>query len=334
MSTNQGLLDQGKFEMIDVAHKPETLRFARSRGWVQLSKKAYDAVAQGQNPKGDVLAMAEVAGLMALKKTAEILPLCHPLAIQHARIRFDLNADLCRVEAESCVQVIGRTGAEMESLMGLQGALMCVYDMSKAVDPLIEIGGIRLLEKRGGKSGHWLHPEVRPENHRSEKKRVPWENIKVSLITLSDRAAQGIYEDKSGAVMKSIFAEWGVKQITTHLLADDMPALKALLLECREWGADMVVCSGGTGLAPRDVTPETILSVCDRLVPGFGELLRSSGSVYTPLAYLSRAQAGLLGQMLVLSLPGSPNAVREGLAALRYVLPTSVYVARGGNPHE
>jgi len=324
----------GKFQMINVAHKPETLRLARSEGWIQLSRPAFEALENGTNPKGDVLAMAEVAGLMALKKTAEILPLCHPLAIQHARIRFELLREERRVRVESSVQVVGRTGAEMESLMGLQGALLCIYDLSKAVDPVLEIGGIRLLEKSGGKSGHWFHPESGEGKTRSNKKKTRWEDMSVTVVTLSDRASQGVYEDKSGEVMREMLSEWGVRQIDKHVLPDNPTELEALLRKVAGTGRDLILCTGGTGFAPRDTTPECIARVCERPIPGFGELLRSSGAVYTPLSYLSRSQAGLLGKSIVVSLPGSPSAVKEGMSALKYVLPTGVMVARGQNPHE
>ncbi len=325
----------GKFQMIGVAHKPETLRFACSEGWIKMSAKAFSALQEGRNPKGDVLAMAEVAGLMALKKTSDILPLCHPLAIQHAEIRFELLED-CRVRAECRVEVIGRTGAEMESLMGLQGALLCIYDLSKAVDPVIEIGGLRLLEKKGGKSGHWFNPLVLKKVERSSlnKGQVPWQDMRISVVTLSDRASEGVYEDKSGPLLKGIFENWGAKNLDYHLIPDDVSKLTSLLNELSKQNYDLIVCNGGTGLSPRDLTPECISNVCDRMIPGFGELLRSSGSLYTPLSYLSRSQAGLLGKTIVLSLSGNPKAIQEGMAALKYVLPTGVLVARGGNPHE
>jgi molybdenum cofactor biosynthesis protein MoaC len=325
----------GKFKMIGVAHKPETLRFARSEGWIKMSQKAFQALQNGTNPKGDVLAMAEVAGLMALKKTSDILPLCHPLAIQRAELRFELIDD-CKVRAECIVEVIGRTGAEMESLMGLQGALLCIYDLSKAVDPLIEMGGLRLLEKKGGKSGHWFNPLVpnKGEKLPSKKGQVAWSDMRVSVVTLSDRASEGIYEDKSGPLLKKIFEDWGVHNIGYHLIPDDSSKLAELLKVLSKENFDLVICNGGTGFSPRDQTPECLLAVCDRMIPGFGELLRSSGSIYTPLSYLSRSQAGLLGQTIVVSLSGSPKAIEEGMGALKYVLPTGVLVARGGNPHE
>lgn len=322
--------------MIDVGAKPATLRFAKSEGWIRMSASAFQALRDFKNPKGDVLAMAEVAGLMALKKTADILPLCHPLAIQHAEIRFELIESSLSVRAVCVVQVIGRTGAEMESLMGLQTALLCIYDLCKAVDPVLEIGGIKLLEKKGGKSGHWHNPTLPGFEGKisSNKGKTPWADMRVSIITLSDRASQGIYEDKSGPAIGENLKAWGVSDIQAHVIADDPEQLATLLKACATDHRDLVLCTGGTGFAPRDRTPECIEKVCDRLIPGFGELLRSSGSVYTPLSYLSRAQAGLLAKTIVVSLPGSPRAVNEGMGALKYVLQTGVMVARGENPHE
>lgn len=326
----------GDFDMIDVSLKAETLRFARAVGEIFLTQSSFDAIEKSTNPKGNVLAMAEVAGMMAAKKTSEILPLCHPLAIQKVQIRFELDSDKRSVRALCSVNVIGRTGAEMEALMGVQGALLCIYDMSKVFEPTLEMGNIRLVEKKGGKSGHWVNPKdvAWVGQSKSKKGSIPFVEMKAGVLILSDRASQGVYQDLSGPKVAEILHGFGVKELESKIIPDDAIEIKKALNHFKELGCDFVVCTGGTGLSKRDVTPETLESLCDRMIPGFGELMRSRSSIHTPLSYLSRSGAGLFGQMLMVCLSGSPKAIEETLPILKDLLPTAVMVIRGENPHE
>jgi cyclic pyranopterin phosphate synthase len=154
-----------RFHMIDVGEKPATRRRALARGRIQMSRAAFEALRDGKNPKGDVLAQAEVAGMLAAKRTAELIPLCHPLALDRVRVEFELVAGTCSVIASCEAAATARTGVEMEALQGVTGALLAVYDLSKAVDPVLTIADVRLELKEGGKSGLWVHPQhTAPEN--------------------------------------------------------------------------------------------------------------------------------------------------------------------------
>jgi cyclic pyranopterin phosphate synthase len=146
---------QGNAVMVDVGEKPPTHREAIAEGKIRLGAKCFAAVRDGAAKKGDVLGVAQVAGIMAAKKTPELIPLCHMLNITKASVEFTLLPDALEVEAVCAVRTFGQTGVEMEALTGVSVALLTVYDMCKSIDKNMEIYGIHLLEKAGGKSGHF-----------------------------------------------------------------------------------------------------------------------------------------------------------------------------------
>ena len=145
--------EAGAAHMVDVSGKAETTRQAVARGRISMSKDAAQAILDGSAKKGDVLAVARVAGIMAAKKTAELIPLCHPLML--SKVSLDLDADEEGVTATATVRTTGQTGVEMEALTAVSVALLTIYDMAKAIDKGMIIGPIALIEKTGGKSGDW-----------------------------------------------------------------------------------------------------------------------------------------------------------------------------------
>lgn len=148
--------DSGKARMVDVGGKPETARVAVASGRIRMTLQALDAIRDGNAPKGDVLAAARIAGIMAAKKTAELIPLCHPLALDAVTVDFAFEDNAVRATASALLT--GRTGVEMEAMIATSIALLTIYDMAKAIDKGMVIEQVRLIEKRGGKSGHWLAP--------------------------------------------------------------------------------------------------------------------------------------------------------------------------------
>jgi cyclic pyranopterin phosphate synthase len=148
---------QGKARMVDVGGKAETKRVAVAAGRIRMSAEALAAIRDGQIPKGDVLAAARIAGIMAAKKTAELIPLCHPLALDAVTVDFAFAEGA--LTATATASLSGRTGVEMEAMTAVSVALLTIYDMAKAVDKGMVIDGVRLIEKRGGKSGDWRAPE-------------------------------------------------------------------------------------------------------------------------------------------------------------------------------
>ena len=148
--------EHGNARMVDVGAKVPSLRIAIATGQITMVPAALAAIRAGDAPKGDVLAAARIAGIMAAKKTAELIPLCHPLSLDAVTLDFSFEDQAIAVQAT--VSLTGKTGVEMEALTAASVALLTIYDMAKALDKAMVIGGVRLLEKRGGKSGDWRAP--------------------------------------------------------------------------------------------------------------------------------------------------------------------------------
>ncbi len=159
MSELTHLDEQGQARMVDVGAKSATQREAVAAGRVRMRPETLALVRAGNLPKGDVLGPARVAGIMAAKRTADLIPMCHPLPLTHASVEFTLNEEAAAVEIKATVRCVGQTGVEMEALTAVSVAALTIYDMAKAVERGMVIDGIHLLEKRGGKTGEWLASE-------------------------------------------------------------------------------------------------------------------------------------------------------------------------------
>jgi cyclic pyranopterin phosphate synthase len=148
----------GEAQMVDVGDKADSQRRAVAEGRIVMQAETLAMIRSGDHRKGDVLGVARIAGIMAAKKTAELVPLCHPLALTRVSVDLDTSTQPAAVTCCATVETRGRTGVEMEALTAVQVALLTVYDMCKAVDRGMTIEAVRLMEKRGGKSGHWRRP--------------------------------------------------------------------------------------------------------------------------------------------------------------------------------
>lgn len=155
--------DAGEARMVDVGEKAETSREATAFGQVRMKAETLSLILSGNSRKGDVLAAARIAGIMAAKKTSDLIPLCHPLALTKVQIEISANEQLPGIDVTALAAVTGQTGVEMEALTACSVACLTIYDMAKAVDRGMEIANIRLLEKKGGKSGHWKASQGRAE---------------------------------------------------------------------------------------------------------------------------------------------------------------------------
>jgi cyclic pyranopterin phosphate synthase len=151
---------QGQAHMVDVAAKAETHRVARAAGTIRMQPATLALIAQGSAKKGDVIGVARIAAIQAAKKTSELIPLCHPLPITRVAVEFEIDAAASAVHCSAQVETVGRTGVEMEALTAVQVGLLTVYDMCKAADRGMVIDAVRVLEKRGGKSGDWVAPAI------------------------------------------------------------------------------------------------------------------------------------------------------------------------------
>ena len=152
--------EKGNAVMVDVSEKAVTTRIAEARGSIQVNQAVYDAISNGTAKKGDVLGVARIAGIMGAKKTSDLIPMCHPLMISKCTVDFTMHPETLSIEACCIVKVSGQTGVEMEALTGVNLALLTIYDMCKAMDKGMKITNVRLIEKQGGKSGHYKREEA------------------------------------------------------------------------------------------------------------------------------------------------------------------------------
>lgn len=322
------------YHMIDVSDKLATKRIAIASGKIYVGEKVFKLIRDNQMIKGDPLRLAEVAAIMGAKQTSNLIPLCHPLGLDKVEFISEL------IEAENAVQVYciaitsAKTGVEMEALAGVNAGLLTIYDLSKISEPALIISDIKLLLKIGGKSGVWLNPLVTnfPEwTNDYLPKAVELTNIKFTTITLSDRASAGIYEDKSGKLLQDLFIQAGAKSTSYEIIADESELLLEKITNILHEQPEVIITCGGTGIGVRDIVPETLAKLGGREIPGIGELLRIYGSKFTPFSWGSRSVAYVVNKVLIISLPGSSKAVKEGFDCLLPILGHLIKMAKGGN---
>lgn len=316
-----------RFRMIDVGRKRVTRRRAIATGTITVGEKVFDLIRDKALPKGDVLALAEVAGITGAKKTPDLLLMCHPLPLDQVAIHTALEApDTVRVYCQANAHA--KTGVEMEAIMGVQAALATIWDLAKGTEPNLTIGDIRLLVKEGGKTGLWTNPDGIPEWLAAQLPDAQMlKDVEAAILTVSDRAANGDYEDVSGHTLRELLEQDGATVSTQRVVEDDKMAIETAI---RETHARLLVISGGTGAGPRDVTPDVVAAICDRMLEGIGETLRAESAFLTDMAWLSRMTAGIRGDTLIIALPGSPKAVRECWDILRPLLPHALKITQGG----
>ena len=304
--------------MRDISLKPTTLRTARAHGFVKLPPEALARVIEGSVQKGDVREAARIAGLMAVKRTPDLLPHCHPIGVLRAEVKATLADDGITIEAE--VETVSATGVEMEALTAVSVAALTVYDMLKAHASAeqMKIGNIHLVQKKGGKSQY------------ARKAR----GMKAAVLVMSDTVAAGKKPDTAGASVRDRLAEAGFEIAAFEVMPDEAAQIEARVRHFVAQKADCVITVGGTGLGPRDVTVDIVEPMLTTPLPGFMEAARSFGQSRTPYAMLSRGVAGLVGNTFVATFPGSRRGAEETLAA---VLPGLIHlldICRTTRPHE
>ena len=311
--------------MIDVGGKAPTHRVAIAEGRILVGEQAFALIEQRSLPKGDALVLAEIAGIQGAKMASQLMPLCHPMGLDQVQILTALEPEAHAVRVSCIASTHAKTGVEMEALAGANAALLTIWDLTKMVEPNLTIDGVRLLAKSGGKSGLWLNPAGVPEWVREHVAPAPKQTlagIAVAVITLSDRAAAGVYEDKATPVAKALLESLGARVTDTCVIPDEPDTLKQTIEALRAQGqVRLIITSGGTGIAPRDRTPETIAAMADRVIPGIGEQLRLYGAQFTPFSWSSRSIGATIGNLLIITLPGNPKAVREGIECLHRQIP-------------
>ncbi|MGQ0622230.1 MAG: bifunctional molybdenum cofactor biosynthesis protein MoaC/MoaB [Panacagrimonas sp.] len=304
--------------MRDISLKPTTLRTARATGFIKLPPEALARVREGSVQKGDVREAARLAGLMAVKRTPDLLPHCHPIGVLRAEVTAKIEDDGIAIESE--VETVSATGVEMEALTAVSVAALTVYDMLKAharADQML-IGGIHLVEKKGGKSQY------------ARKAR----NMKAAIIVLSDTVAARRKPDTAGASVRDRLVEAGFEIAAFEVLPDERGQIEERVKHFIAQKTDCVITVGGTGLGPRDCTVDVVEPLLTTPLPGFMEAARSFGQSRTPYAMLSRGVAGLAGSTFLATFPGSRRGAEETLAAVLPGLIHLLEVCRTLRPHE
>ena len=286
--------------MVDITHKIITQRTATAQAIVKVgSFETIEAIKNKTVPKGDVLEVARTAGLFAVKNTSNAIPDCHPLPIEYTAIAYDIKE--MEIYIEIMVKTIYKTGVEVEAMHGASIVALTMYDMLKPIDKNVEISSVKLLHKKGGKSDFGKNENL---------------NLNVAVIVSSDSVSNGKKEDKAGKAIESKLNKLGIDVSDYTIVPDEIEKLQNTVLQFCANHKDLVIITGGTGLSPRDTTPEALIPILDRRIPGIEEAIRSYGQERTPYAMLSRSVVGFKGDTLIMALPGSTNGASESIDAV------------------
>jgi len=300
--------------MRDITHKQITLRSAKAIALVFCSAETINTIKENQLPKGNLFDVAKAAGFIGAKLTPQLLPHCHPVTIDGMDIKFEfLNQEnhyelfpesaflRTGIVIEGEAKSIGRTGIEMEMLTAVSVAALEIYDMLKPVDTKLEIGHIKLLDKKGGKS---------------DRKKFFATSPTCAVLVCSDSCAEGKREDRSGLLIKQMLEEVKAKVEHYKIVPDNKADIQQQIKDWVNQDVQFIFTTGGTGLGPRDNTVAAVKEILERDADGITEAMRTFGQMRTPLAMMSRAVAGSIAHTLIVTLPGSSDGARESLEAI------------------
>jgi cyclic pyranopterin phosphate synthase len=303
--------------MVNITAKSDSLRQATASAIVTVSlRETIDAVLNRCVPKGDVFEFSRAAGLLAIKKTSDMIPDCHPLPIEYAAITHRVEGLQIIIRVE--VHTIYKTGVEVEAMHGAAITALTIYDMLKPLDKGIQISTIKLDEKKGGKTDiKYLYPDT----------------VRCAVITCSNTVSKGLKPDLSGDAIVKKLKQHKVSVSFRGVITDDFDIIQAKIRQLVAEEYHLIIFTGGTGLSPQDLTPDAVSVLLEKDIPGLMEAARAYGQQRTPYAMLSRGVAGFVGDTLVITLPGSPRGAEESMdAVFPYVL--HVFSVKEGARHD
>lgn len=322
----------GRARMVDVGDKAVTARAATASGRFVTTAEVIALVRADGMPKADVISTARLAGIQGAKKTSELIPLCHPIPLSSVSVDFSFEASSIVVTATA--KTTGTTGVEMEALTAVTIAGLTLHDMVKAVDPAASMTDVRLLEKTGGKAGHWTNSAVEPNpvvEPVETPAPIPTRPRTAAVVVASTAGAAGTREDTTGPVIAQWLQREGFAVDGVRIVADEDIATG--LREVLATAPAVIITTGGTGVSPTDRTPEATAPLLDRQLIGVAEAIRARGLTSTATASLSRGLAGVAGGTVIINLPGSSGGVRDGLACLDGLLVHLTAQVAGGGGH-
>jgi len=292
--------DKNSRGMFNVGAKPDSYRTARAKAVLSIDAKTAVLIRQRKSPKGDIVEAAKIAATSGAKKTSDLIPYCHPIPIDHIKVQVSVRSQAIEVDVE--VKSIWKTGVEMEALSGACIGALTIYDMLKPIDDTLFISSVKLVEKSGGIAQF----RIKDGN-----------KIRAGVIVVSDSVAAGKRVDKSGKFIVKTLKDRSIDVVKYQVVPDDSSVIEELLIKYSDdLHLNLILTTGGTGLGPRDITPESTRKVIEREIEGIAEGSRAYGQRRTPLSMLSRGIAGVRGKSLIINIPGRLNAVSESLEFL------------------
>ncbi len=300
--------------MRDVSDKFDSLRTATAVARIETTPHTLTLIKKNKVPKGNVIEMAKTAGILAAKRTWELVPFCHSIPLDHVEIGISVTKE--GIEIQSGVKAIWKTGVEMEALTAVTVAALTIYDMLKPIDDSLEIQAIKLSQKSGGLT------DFIEEFHKP---------LLAAVLVLSTSTFEGKRKDKSGRIILEKLRQEPVKVVKYQILPDDQEKIKSKLLDLVDKEKiDLILTTGGTGLGPSDVTVAATLGIIEKEVPGIAEAARVFGQKRTPYAMLSGGVAGIRKKSLIINLPGSAQGAKESLDCLFPAVLHAFKMMRGG----
>ena len=285
---------------------------AKAEAILKVGASTIAAVKSNTVPKADPLGVARVAGIQAAKNTSSTIPYCHQVPLDFVAVEFSIDVQSIVIRTE--VRAVWKTGVEMEALVAASVAALTLYDMLKPIDDSMVISSVKLVEKRGGKSDLW----------------ETGEGLTAAVVVVSDSVSEKQRHDTSGRFLADRLRELKFNVVALEVLPDDREMIETKLKDLADrLEVDLILTTGGTGLGPRDLTPEAMAAVIEKRLEGVERHLQQFGQIRIPTAMLSRGIAGARRKTLIVNLPGSRSAVEDGMNALFPMLLHAFRMMRG-----